>query len=197
MPPQKGKNLLFKLVYGMIWALEKEMKMSFDTMRWCMKQGAIQVFGGSGKGKSSAAMGRALEAASEGKRVVVIQFMKDWEEPELLKRLEPEIKVFRFEKSEGSFLDLPKVQQKEEIQNIQNGLHFAKKVLATGECELLILDEVLGLVDTKIITSDTLREILSVKGEEVSVIMTGIYMDEIICSMADVVSEIKTVKCTK
>ena len=30
---------------------------------------------------------------------------------------------------------------------MKNGLNFAKKVLATGECDVLILDEALGLVE--------------------------------------------------
>ena len=33
--------------------------------------------------------------------------------------------------------------------NIRNGLNYAKKVLTTEECDLLVLDEALGLVDQK------------------------------------------------
>ena len=35
--------------------------------------------------------------------------------------------------------------------NIRNGFNFAKKVVATGECDMLILDEVLGIIDQNII----------------------------------------------
>ena len=51
-------------------------------------------------------------------------------------------------------MELPEEKKQEEIQNIRNGIGFAKKVLTTGECDLLILDEVLGLVEKDIITEE-------------------------------------------
>ena len=109
-----------------------------------MKQGKIHIYSGDGHGKTPAALGEALYAASEGKTVVVIQFLKadHLMNAEYLKRLEPEIKIFRFEKSEEEFSQLSAERQQEEIHNIKNGLNFAKKVLTTGECSLLILDEI-------------------------------------------------------
>lgn len=161
-----------------------------------MEQGKICIYSGDGHGKSPAALGKALQAASQGKQVVIIQFMKGkgLEESEFLKRLEPEIKFFRFEKSEEDFIDLPKKAQEEEIQNIKNGLNFAKKVLHTGECDLLILDEVLGLLDNEIISCQDFRNILLSKAEETTIIMTGIQLTDEICAMADQVSRIETLK---
>lgn len=159
-----------------------------------MEQGKICIYSGDGHGKSPAALGRALQAASQGKQVVIIQFMKGkgLEESEFLKRLEPEIKFFRFEKSEDDFLNLSQECQKEEIQNIKNGLNFAKKVLHTGECDLLILDEVLGLLDKAIISTEDLKNILMAKAEETTIIMTGIQLNDEICKLADEISRIET-----
>ena len=63
-----------------------------------MKQGKIHIYSGDGHGKTPAALGEALYAASEGKTVVVIQFLKadHLMNAEYLKRLEPEIKIFPF-----------------------------------------------------------------------------------------------------
>ena len=161
-----------------------------------MEQGRICIYSGDGHGKSPAALGRALLAASQGKQVVIIQFMKGkgLEESEFLKRLEPEIKLFRFEKSEDDFNHLSAERQQEEIQNIKNGLNYAKKVLRTGECDLLILDEVLGLLDNHIITCEDLKAILQIKAEETTVIMTGIRLEDEICVLADEVSRIEMLK---
>ena len=41
-----------------------------------MKSGKIHIYTGDGHGKTPAALGEALYAASAGKQVVVIQFMK-------------------------------------------------------------------------------------------------------------------------
>ena len=103
----------------------------------------VQVFYGPGKGKTSAAVGQCIRAASLGQSVIIIQFLKgkDAEEFNFLERLEPDIKLFRFEKSEESYDLLLPSQQKEEKQNILNGFNFAKKVIDTGECDVLVLDE--------------------------------------------------------
>ena len=70
-----------------------------------MKKGMIQIYSGEGHGKSPAALGRAIQTACEGEYVVIIQFLKGrgLAESEFVKRLEPEIKIFRFEKSAEDF----------------------------------------------------------------------------------------------
>ena len=104
------------------------------------------------------------------------------------------MKIFCFEKSEEEFSQLSAKQQQDEICNIKNGLNFAKKVLTTGECSMLVLDEVLGLVDNGIITIDDLKHILEAKSEEVSIILTGIYLNDEICDIADEIFKIDRVK---
>ena len=97
---------------------------------------------------------------------------------EYLKRLEPEIKIFRFEKSDEYFDELSEEEQKEEARNIKNGINFAKKVLATGECDMLILDEVLGLVDHGLIQTEEFEQLISAKLDETDLILTGWVLDD-------------------
>ena len=91
-------------------------------------------------------------------------------------------------------MDLSEERKTEEWQNIRNGLNFAKKVLYTGECSLLILDEVLGLIDKKIITVDELKSLLSAKPEEMDIIMTGITLNDEVCVLADEVTKVETMQ---
>lgn len=160
-----------------------------------MAKGLVYIYSGDGRGKSPAAIGRAVQAAIEGKHVVIIQFLKGkgLGDSDFLSRMEPEIKLFRFEKSDENFEELPEDRKREEIINIKNGISFAKKVLATGECDLLILDEVLGLVEKEIISVEDVKAMIECR-EETSVILTGIKLDEDICAIADEVSRIETVK---
>ena len=142
-----------------------------------MKNGTVQVICGSGKGKTSMALGLAISALAEQKRVIMIQFLKGSLEPErmdVLMRLEPDLKVFRFEKSPAFFEHLSVEEKKEEERNIHNGLNFAKKVMATGECDVLILDEILGIVDCGIMTAEDLVQNLKAREKEMSVILTGL-----------------------
>ena len=138
-----------------------------------MANGMVYIYAGDGRGKSPAAIGRAVQAAVAGKNVVIIQFLKGrgLEDSDFLRRMEPEIKLFRFEKSDENFEQLPEEKKREEIVNIKNGMNFAKKVLATGECDLLILDEVLGLIEKEIITVEDLKNMLVCR-EDTSVILT-------------------------
>ena len=160
-----------------------------------MGKGMIYIYTGDGRGKSPAALGRAVQAAAEGQAVVIIQFLKGkgLSDSEFIRRLEPEIKLFHFEKSDENYAELSDEKKKEEIRNIRNGINFARKVLMTGECDLLILDEVLGLIEKDIITVDDLKALIECHGET-NVILTGINLKDEICMLADEVSKIETVK---
>lgn len=167
-----------------------------NHMRCTMKQGLIHIYSGDGHGKSPAALGQAVLSAAAGESVVIIQFLKGKgiKDSEFIQRLEPEIKIFRFEKGDSNFDKLSEEKKMEEAINIRNGLNYAKKVLATGECDLLILDEVLGLIDNEIITVDDLKSLLEARDGETDIIMTGIALNDEICMLADEVSQIETLK---
>ncbi|RDU23765.1 cob(I)yrinic acid a,c-diamide adenosyltransferase [Anaerosacchariphilus polymeriproducens] len=160
-----------------------------------MGNGIVQIYCGVGKGKTTAALGQAIKEASQGKSVIIIQFLKGKSEEEIhfISKLEPDIKLFRFEKSNACFDQLTKEQQEEERMNIKNGLNFAKKVLDTGECDVLILDEILGLLDYKVITAGELINLIQLK-EETNVILTGRTLDEKLIAVADSVYNIEIIK---
>lgn len=160
-----------------------------------MEKGMIHIYTGDGRGKSPAALGRAVQAAAAGEQVVIIQFLKGkgLGDSEFVRRMEPEIKLFRFEKSDENYEELSEEKKTEEIMNIRNGLNFAKKVLTTGECNLLILDEVLGLLEKNIIAVEDLKALLEQRGET-SIILTGISLNDEVCILADEVSKIETLK---
>ena len=138
-----------------------------------MDKGIIQIYYGEGQGKTSAALGNAIRKASNGQRAYVVKFMKGQLDTEYLTRLEPEVKVFRFERCSEGFDALDEAEKQEQKQNIQNGLNFAKKALVTGQCDMLVLDEVLGLVKEGMATEDQILEVLQAKSLYTDVILTG------------------------
>lgn len=160
-----------------------------------MAKGLIYIYAGDGRGKSPAAIGRAVQAAVDGRNVVIIQFLKGkaQEDSDFWRRMEPEIKLFRFEKSDENFEELSEERKADEIGNIRNGINYARKVLATGECDLLILDEVLGLVEKGIVSVEDMKTLLECRGDT-DIILTGIKLGDEICVLADEVSKIETVK---
>ena len=161
-----------------------------------MNRGLVIVYFGNGKGKSSSAIGHAICAAGMGQSVAIIQFLKgnNQKEIEFLKRLEPEVRLFTFEKNTEFFEELNEEQRQEEIQNIKNGLGFAKKVLVTGESTILVLDEVLGLLEKGIVTLEDIKMLIDAKDEETELILTGTYMQKELMQYVDAVYEIKSIK---
>jgi len=159
----------------------------------------IRIYCGEGKGKSTASLGRALVCASEGKEVFVVQFLKGklTGSLEYFQRLEPEIKVFRFEKEEQYYEDLTKIQQEDEVRNIRNGLNFVHKVLSIGECDVVVLDEILGLVDLGIITVEEVIALIQTKDEDMELILTGRNLPEELIDYADYISRLDIIKCTE
>lgn len=157
-----------------------------------MSTGKIQVYYGEGRGKTSAALGYAIHEASKGESVIVIQFLKQKDEGEIsfLGRLEPEIRLFRFQKSEKFYRELPAEERLEEQMNMKNGISYARKVLQTGECDILILDEVLGLLDQNIVPEEEILQLMAMKSDDMHMIMTGQVISDGIMEQADDVYEI-------
>lgn len=160
-----------------------------------MEKGAVHIFCGQGKGKTTAAIGKAIQAASMGKTVMIVQFLKKRYSDEIgfIGRLEPEIKLFRFERQEECYDQLSDEQRREECVNIRNGLNFARKVLVTHSCDVLVLDEVLGLVGTGIIQAEEIRELLEQRGS-MEIILTGVYEGEELWDLADEVTVMQQMK---
>lgn len=161
-----------------------------------MNGSRLQIYFGNGKGKTTAALGQAIREASKGKSVIIVQFLKG-KQPEaisFIQRLEPEIKVFRFQRQEAAFEDLNAQERKEEILNMKNGLCFAKKVLATGECDVLVLDEILGLLEYGIAELSDIQGLLEEAEEGTDLIFTGIRLCPEMMEWADEVYQISALK---
>ena len=77
---------------------------------------------------------------------------------------------------------------------MHNGVNFAKKVLSTRGCDILILDEILGLVDCGVIEAAYIARLLEARAEDVDVIMTGIVFPEELFPCVDRISRIDSVE---
>ena len=159
-------------------------------------RGLIELYCGDGYGKTSAAYGRALRVAADGGEVVIMRFLKQYDphRSEFMSRLEPEIKVFQFEKNLEHFEQLSEGDKAESAGDMRNGLAYARKVLMTGDCDLMVLDEVMGLVEYGIISEAELANLLRCKQPETGIILTGKSRSHEVDGMIDVVYSISKEK---
>ena len=156
----------------------------------------LQIYFGNGRGKTTAALGQAIREASGGKSVIIIQFLKGRQPEQIsfIQRLEPEIRLFRFQRREAAFEELSEKEREEEVMTMKNGLDFARKVLATGECDVLVLDEILGLLDYGIAEVADIRSGLEEASEDTEIIFTGIRLCSEVMEWADEVYQISALK---
>jgi len=160
------------------------------------KRKIVQVYYGRGKGKSTAAIGQCVRAINRDEQVIVIQFLKGKERDDMkcLERFESNIKVVHFEKYQKSYRDLTDEEKQDERENLKNGFHYATKVAETGECDLLVLDEVLGLIDLRIIDEAELIRLIAHCDDSMHLILTGQNLPESLLPYADIVSQITPIK---
>nr|WP_296040756.1 cob(I)yrinic acid a,c-diamide adenosyltransferase [uncultured Blautia sp.] len=160
-----------------------------------MERELTEVYCGNGKGKTALAIGQSLREATQGKSVIVIQFLKGRERRSLdflQELMNLDFKIFRFEKQDCCYAELTEEEKKEENVNILNGVNFARKVIVTQECDFLLLDEILGLVDKGIVTVDTVADILKQKDESMHIVMTGWNLPEELRPYVDVITTLNT-----
>jgi len=140
-----------------------------------MSDDKIQIFCGPGNGRSAAALGMGVRYACAGKSVFWIRFLKGklGNEMNFLTRLEPEIKLFSFDKYDEVYSHLSDAKKKEEKEHIRTSLNFAHKVLITDECDVLILDEILDLMFMGIVEEEDIRSLIQHVSDNMILILTG------------------------
>lgn len=159
-----------------------------------LNDGYIQVYYGDGKGKTTAAIGQGIRAVGKEKKVIMVQFLNESDNYDAisLKKLEPDFKVFSFVKKKTSeqnfcYIDELKTQ-------VVTALNFAKKICDTGECDVLILDEIIAAADRKYISEQVICDLLEHKPSNMGVILTGRVLLECIAEKADYIYCIMTEK---
>ncbi|MDO4325288.1 MAG: cob(I)yrinic acid a,c-diamide adenosyltransferase [bacterium] len=165
-----------------------------------MSKGTVQVFFGEGAGKSMAAIGKGIREIASQKTVIMVQFLKGSHvagEEAVLKKLEPDMKVFRFEKSAIPYESLDPQMQQEEKMNIRNGINYAKKVISTRECDVLILDEILGLLELGMLPEEEFIKLIESRDEDMELVLTGRIFPESLHFLADSISCIHKVTVDK
>lgn len=161
-----------------------------------MNKGLIHIYCGDGKGKTTAAFGLAIRAAGRNKKVVISQFLKDYNTGELksVEKLSDNIKVI-FGKPITKFIWNMNEEEKNQLKEEETN-YFGKIVQYTKEnnVDVLILDEIIGTINNGTISLQTIMDFLKNKPESLEVIMTGRDPKEELINIADYISEVKMIK---
>ncbi len=158
------------------------------------RRGYIQVYTGSGKGKTTAALGLALRAAGHKQRVYIGQFLKGQMYGELLsaKLLSPYITIEQFGRT--GFIHVTKDPDKEDIQKAKRGLKKCLDAMLSLKYRIIVLDEINVAVYFKLLAEKEVLEFLNQKPEAVEIVLTGRYAPAVFLKRADLVTEMKEKK---
>lgn len=151
----------------------------------------VHIIYGAGYGKTAAAMGLAVKAVGAGETVTIVQFLKGTDADYSILNQYEEIKFFSFENSEKPYGKLSFEEREEQRAKAKNSFHYAKKVIETGGSDVVILDEVLGLLDYNILYVEDIEELLN-GNSKVKLIITGRNCPDSLKKKASVLSHIET-----
>jgi cob(I)alamin adenosyltransferase len=159
-------------------------------------RGLVVVYTGNGKGKTTAAMGLALRAAGYGKKVLVIQFVKAW-----------------FTGEKGGFAKLPNVEfiqagkgfykilgdklpEDEHVEAAKAALDLAAAKIASGNYDVVVLDEVIGTVTGGLLPLEPLLDLIDTKPPQLDLVLTGHRATELpaLLERADLATEMVKLK---
>lgn len=160
-----------------------------------MEKGLIQVYTGDGKGKTTASIGLGIRAAGRGFKVYMVQFLKGTDTGELhtLKNVE-NFKVFRFQSTEKFFWSLNEEEKKILAEDMKKAYEFVVDVLQNKKCDILILDEIMAAIHSKMYTVEDVVKLIDIKPKEIELVLTGRNAPQEIIERADLVTEMKAIK---
>jgi cob(I)alamin adenosyltransferase len=156
-------------------------------------RGLVIVITGNGKGKTTAAFGQALRAVGQGYRVFIMQFMKgrDYGEFVAAEKYLPRLTICRSGLDSFVMRDNPAPV---DIELARQGFESAKKAVASGKYQMVILDEINVAVDFKLIALEDVIALIKNKPPALDLILTGRYAAKAVVKLADTVSEVKEIK---
>jgi len=157
------------------------------------KTGLVQIFAGDGRGKTSAAIGTAIRAAGYGLKVLVVFFMKASQalgEYKVLTDL-PDVDWVAY--GRPSFLKLSQARQ-EDRELGEKALKAAREAVMSGRYDLVILDEVNNAVSFNIVDLEAVKKLIKDKPPAVELILTGRFGNPELYRMADMITELKSLK---
>jgi len=159
-------------------------------------EGQISIITGNGKGKTTAALGIALQYWGSGKKVLILQFIKGASEYGELKASRSMGPGFDVVQMGLGFVGRASGDELIEHRNAaRQAIEQAKKSIISGTSDLIVLDEVLYCIKFGLITTaDVIDNMLKPKPANLALILTGRDAPHELIDLADIVIETVEIK---
>lgn len=188
------------------------------------KLGLIHVYTGDGKGKTTAAMGLVLRAIGQGYKACIIQFMKGgYYTGEFIsfKQFLPNNEFLQFGrgciKQKTQLTQYEPAQEKPAVHMLEESIEcgtcrwcflndekqkefcsaalaYAKKVVTSGEFDIVLLDEINVAVHFKMIELPQVLDLIKNKNPQIELILTGRDAHPQVIELADLATNMTQIK---
>ncbi|MGA8570853.1 MAG: cob(I)yrinic acid a,c-diamide adenosyltransferase [Desulfobaccales bacterium] len=157
-----------------------------------LARGLIRIHTGEGKGKTTAALGVAMLAVGRGLKVYIVQFLKGRITGESLAatRFFPDLTIRYF--GRPGFIN--RSPDSEDKALVKEGWDLARRILAGGEYDLVVLDEINRVLALGLIPVQEVIEALNQRSPKVEVVLTGRQAPDELIALADIVTEMHPIK---
>ncbi len=153
----------------------------------------LQVYTGTGKGKTTAALGVALRGCGHNLKTVMFSFLKD--DPEY-----GEAKAYKFlpgfilhQVGRDAFVDFHNPDPRDLAMCLQ-GWKMAQEVIKEGKTDIVILDELNIVLCTKMLPLEEVISFLKQYRHKLEIITTGRAAPPELLKIADLVTDMHEVK---
>lgn len=158
-------------------------------------KGLVIVYTGEGKGKTTAALGLVLRAVGYKKKVLIVQFGKQWFTGELegIKLLSPYVKIVQGGLGFIGIYD-DHATLVEHRKAAQASYEYIYKEVQSEEWDVVVADELVGAIAGKVVTFSQVRELIIKKPDKVDLVLTGHHGQANLFKLADLVTEMVQIK---
>ncbi|MFH1868433.1 MAG: cob(I)yrinic acid a,c-diamide adenosyltransferase, partial [Candidatus Omnitrophota bacterium] len=156
------------------------------------RRGHIHLYIGNGKGKTTAALGLLLRAHGAKRKTCLVQFLKAMPSSELSALKKLKVKVVAFKERHPLFYKSASIKRLKE--QILKDIRKAEDIVKDKSYDLIVLDEVLYLLNYKLIKERELLKLIDLKPAQTELILTGGSAAKSVLRIADYVSTIKETK---
>jgi cob(I)alamin adenosyltransferase len=156
------------------------------------RKGLVMIFTGAGKGKTTAALGSGFRAAGNGMRVLMLQFIKgSWHYGEL----DAAATIgdnFQIRPMGRGFIKVGGAEtDPEDKRLIEQAWLEAEQAMASGEWDMVILDEILYAIGYGLLDPERVAAVLRDRPPLLHVLLTGRNAHPVLVELADTVTEMQ------